>query len=291
MLMYFYRYCIVLLLSFSLSGCLKQPPAPIEYGSSPAKAKSEDYYDASSEIVEVKPKSTTFWGEKEVIEEKPEAQEEEKPLSLVSNKNGKEIYHEVIEGETLDSIAKQYGVSKETLIKKNDLEPPYELEELQLIMIPPKGSIPEVKKKQVETKLPDKTTPPAATPVVSGAGKLPVEGSIVSKFGQSYLGAINQGINISAPMGTDVYSSSNGEVIHSAYDPKFGNLIIIKSHNEDIFMAYAHMSDLSLKVGERVVEGQVLGHVGQTGKVTKPQLHFAIRKGKIPMDPVGYLKR
>ena len=141
--------------------------------------------------------------------------------------------------------------------------------------------MPEVKKKPVV----------ASKRISLRGGKLPVEGKIVSRFGQKYLGAINQGINISAPMDANIYSSSSGEVIHSAYDPKFGNLIIIKSHDEDIFMAYAHMADLNYKIGQNIVEGQVIGHVGQTGKVTKPQLHFAVRKGKIPIDPVGYLKK
>jgi murein DD-endopeptidase MepM/ murein hydrolase activator NlpD len=278
MLMYL-RYLLVLLVSFSLSGCLYQQPAPIEYGSSVAQKTSDDYYDASSKKEE-KIKVTTFWGGKEVKEKKKEI--EEKPLMLSEEATGKEIYHEVIEGETIDSIAKKYGIARSVLIKKNDLEPPYVLEELQLIMIPPKGSIDpiEIKKKPVDTKV-----------APARAGKMPVEGKIVSSFGQRYLGAINQGINISAAMDADIFSSSSGEVIHSAYDPKFGNLIIIKSHDEDIFMAYAHMTDLSLKVGQNIAEGQVVGHVGQTGKVTKPQLHFAVRKGKIPIDPVGYLKK
>lgn len=272
MLMYF-RYFLVLLISFILSGCLTQEPAPIEYGSSSAKAKSEEYYDASN---------NNSSGEIKTLKGKEKKKEEkEKPLMLSEEATGKEIYHEVIEGETIDSIAKKYGVPKEVLIQKNDLEPPYILEELQLIMIPPKGVVLNVKKKPVASN----------APVVSRGGKLPVEGKIVSRFGQRYLGAINQGINISAPMDADVYSSSSGEVIHSAYDPKFGNLIIVKSHDEDIFMAYAHMTDLNHKVGANIVEGQVIGNVGQTGKVTKPQLHFAVRKGKIPIDPVSYLKK
>lgn len=270
----YFRCFLVLVVSFTLSGCLNQAPAPIEYGSS-SKSKSEDYYDASSQDQEDKPIIKTIWGKKEVKEEK------EKPLMLGENATGKEIYHEVIEGETIDSIAKKYGISREVLIQKNDLEPPYVLEELQLIMIPPRGVVSSIVKKK-----------PVVTNVTSSrGGKLPVSGKIVSKFGQRYLGAINQGINISAPMDVDVYSSSSGEVIHSAYDPKFGNLIIVKSHDEDIFMAYAHMTDLSFKIGQNIVEGQAIGHVGQTGKVTKPQLHFAIRKGKIPIDPVGYLKK
>lgn len=278
MMMYFYKVTLLLLAAIMLSGCLNQAPAPIEYGSSVKKENPEGYYDASSEAKEEKPKIKTIWGKKEVKEEK-----EEKPLMLGDDATGKEIYHEVIEGETLDSIARKYGVNRDVLIKKNDLEPPYVLEELQLIMIPPKSSSSNtiIKKKPVATN----------QKVIPRLGKLPVQGKIVSHFGQRYLGAINQGINISAPMDAKVYSSSTGEVIHSAYDPKFGNLIIVKSHDEDIFMAYAHLTDLGHKVGENIVEGQVIGNVGQTGKVTKPQLHFAIRKGKIPIDPQGYMKK
>ena len=54
-------------------------------------------------------------------------------------------------------------------------------------------------------------------------------------------------------------------------------------------MAYSHMNDLTLKKGDPISTGEVIGHIGQTGNVTSPQLHFAVRQGKIPIDPVEYL--
>jgi len=269
-----FRSFILFITALSLSGCLNQSPAPIEYGVFDASPPKAEYHDAAASSTP-KTNQKTNWGGKEYKEKV------EKPLMLSDIATGKEIYHEVIEGETIDTIARKYGISRDVLIKVNDLEPPYQLEELQLIMIPAKNA---VKKNPVAKNAPVKTP-------VSRKGKLPVEGKVVSHFGQRYLGSINQGVNISAPMDAKIYSSSTGEVIHSSFDHKFGNLLIVRSDSEDIFMAYAHMSSLMLKVGDRVVEGEMIGHVGSSGKVTKPQLHFAIRKGKIPIDPLGYIKR
>ena len=104
-------------------------------------------------------------------------------------------------------------------------------------------------------------------------------------------GVKNNGINIQTSLGSDIHSLSTGSVAFAGNDPKFGNLIIVKSENEDIFMAYSHMNDLILKKGDPISNGQVIGHVGQTGNVTSPQLHFAIRQGKTPIDPVQYLSK
>lgn len=255
--MHLYKILLICLVAFLFSGCLSQTPAPIEYGlsASPKNNNDSDSHDK-------------------------EPKKEKKSLSVIAppNKSGKETYHEVAKNENIDSIAQKYQVPKEELIKLNMLEKPYELEHMQLIMIPSKGS-PQLKKKPVESKQAAKK------------GSLPVNGMIVSRFGQRYIGAINQGINIAALENSEILAIDAGTVIHSNHDPKFGNLIIIKSDNKDIFLAYGHMSKLQLKKGAKIAQNAVIGRVGTSGKVTKPQLHFAVRKGKIPINPETYLKQ
>ncbi len=292
--MRFINTIFILQIILMLSSCVTQPPAPIENGSSNISHKSgsrESDYDA---VIEEKGKVREFWGEKEVTEEVKE--EEEKKDSIVIDpradittpKRTTDISHEVIEGETLDSIAKKYDVSKEAIIAKNNLEPPYKLEELQILKIPPQNET----VVEIEDIIREKPASPA--PVIdhvdqgiASSRHMPVEGKIISKFGENQ----NQGVNIAAPMGADIHAIAEGVVMHSGFDAKFGNLIIIKSNDGDIFTAYAHMGDLSLKNGETITAGQVIGHVGQTGKVTSPQLHFAVRQGKVPIDPIAYLEK
>ena len=195
----------------------------------------------------------------------------------------------MIEGETIDSIAKQYGIEKDALIKANKLKAPYKLEELQIIKIPPQIA-PDSDVSVGDVITPNNIAPtPAASIAPASASLLPVSGTIISKFGDINAGVKNNGINVQAPLGSDVHSLSTGSVVFSGNDPKFGNLVIVKSENEDIFMAYSHMNDLTLKKGDPISTGEVIGHIGQTGNVTSPQLHFAVRQGKIPIDPVEYL--
>jgi murein DD-endopeptidase MepM/ murein hydrolase activator NlpD len=285
-------------LIFLLSSCVTQPPAPIENGSGGSttqkSSSKESYYDT----IEEKGKVREFWGGKEV-KENPDDSEDTKEVIVLAQKPSIEpvarrtaaINHEVIEGETLDSIAKKYEVSKEVIIATNNLEPPYKLEELQILKIPPQGdTLVEVEEIIKEKKLPP-TIIETEEPIAAAPINMPVEGKIILKFGENNLGNPNQGINIAAPVGSEIHAMAEGVVMHSGFDAKFGNLVIIKSSDSDIFTAYAHMSDLMLKNGENITSGQLVGHVGQTGKVTSPQLHFAVRQGKTPIDPITYLEK
>ena len=152
--MKFIRAIFFLPLLFILSSFVTQPPAPIEHGSSGNSSKPSasegGYYDTP---IESKGKLREFWGDKEVTdqvaEHKPEEQKEDEdkiaivqplPVQAEIQLRKADISHEVIEGETLDSIAKKYGLSRESIISKNKLNPPYQLEELQILKIPPQNS-------------------------------------------------------------------------------------------------------------------------------------------------------
>ena len=60
-------------------------------------------------------------------------------------------------------------------------------------------------------------------------------------------------------------------------------------HSNGFVTAYAHASELLVKRGDQVKRGQIIARAGQTGSVSSPQLHFEIRKGATPVDPVQYL--
>ena len=119
----------------------------------------------------------------------------------------------------------------------------------------------------------------------------PVRGKILSAYGAKNNGLFNDGINISAPRGTDVKAAENGVVAYAGNEVKgMGNLVIIQ-HSDGWMTIYAHLDSMSVKRGTTVRVGQSIGKVGMTGKVDKPQLHFEIRKGTKAYNPTQYLQK
>lgn len=136
-----------------------------------------------------------------------------------------------------------------------------------------------------------KTYTPPATPIKPRKSKFqwPVKGSIISKFGTIGKGRTNDGINIRAPEGAAVNAADAGVVVYSGNELKgFGNLILIR-HSDGWVTAYAHNRKLLVKKGQKVVKGEKISTIGDTGGVNEPQLHFEVRNGKKPLNPLSYL--
>ena len=113
----------------------------------------------------------------------------------------------------------------------------------------------------------------------------PVEGEVITKF----KAGVNDGINIAVPEGTSVKAAGAGEVMYAGNELKgLGELLLLK-HKDGWMTAYAHNSELLVKKGDTVKQGQVIAKSGKTGDVKKPQLHFEVRKGKQPVDPLPKL--
>jgi murein DD-endopeptidase MepM/ murein hydrolase activator NlpD len=139
------------------------------------------------------------------------------------------------------------------------------------------------------------TSPPAVAaipepPARAGPGFLwPVRGTVLSNFGAKGGGLHNDGINIGAARGTPVRAAEAGVVAYAGNELRsFGNLLLIK-HADGWITAYAHNERLLVKRGDTVRRGQSIAHVGATGSVSTPQLHFEIRRGSQVVDPRRYL--
>jgi murein DD-endopeptidase MepM/ murein hydrolase activator NlpD len=117
----------------------------------------------------------------------------------------------------------------------------------------------------------------------------PVKGKVISSFGPKKGGLNNDGINIAAPEGASVVAADNGVVAYAGNELRgFGNLLLIR-HADGWVTAYAHNEKLLVKRGEKVKRGQTVAQIGRTGNVSAPQLHFEIRRGTDPVDPLKYL--
>lgn len=117
----------------------------------------------------------------------------------------------------------------------------------------------------------------------------PTKGRVVSSFGPKSGGLYNDGINISAPLGTPFNAAESGEVVYAGNELKgYGNLLLIK-HQNGYLSAYAHADQLLVNKGDIVQKGQAIGKIGKSGDVTSPQLHFSIRQGKQAVDPEKFL--
>ena len=119
----------------------------------------------------------------------------------------------------------------------------------------------------------------------------PASGNISSHFGprRVRIGSSNhRGIDIAAPHGTAIVAADGGEVIFVGWQGGFGNLIQIRHDNGHVTY-YAHLSSMSVSVGERVYRGQRIGGMGMTGTATGVHLHFEIRINDIPVDPLLHL--
>jgi murein DD-endopeptidase MepM/ murein hydrolase activator NlpD len=130
----------------------------------------------------------------------------------------------------------------------------------------------------------------ADTPSADGTSfRWPVRGRIIAGFGTKPNGEKNDGINLAVPAGTSVKAVEAGTVIYAGNElAGYGNLILIR-HADGWVSAYAHNQDLLVKRGDTVKRGQIIAHAGMTGSVTSPQVHFELRKGAKPVNPLDYL--
>ncbi|SFE33357.1 Murein DD-endopeptidase MepM and murein hydrolase activator NlpD, contain LysM domain [Sulfitobacter brevis] len=100
---------------------------------------------------------------------------------------------------------------------------------------------------------------------------------------------MHSGVDFAAGMGTPLYATADGVVVHSGWQSGYGRLVKIQ-HDFGIETRYAHMSKLRVKVGQRVSRGQHIGDMGASGRVTGVHLHYEVRVGGNAVNPMIYIK-
>jgi murein DD-endopeptidase MepM/ murein hydrolase activator NlpD len=224
--------------------------------------------------------------------------------------------HVVAPGETLTKIAHQYGKSLAEIAKANNILPYSKISIGDRIVIPGariSSGKPEVDPAAAASKATNtKTiasnaltqsaslvTPSAETPGTDTAVKAaveatpgfrwPVRGRIIAGFGPKPNGQQNDGIDVAVPENTPIKAAEDGVVAYAGSELKgYGNLVLVR-HPNGYVTAYAHAKELLVKRGDQIKRGEVIAKSGQSGNVDAPQLHFEVRKGSAPVDPMQFL--
>ena len=204
-------------------------------------------------------------------------------------------------GDTLSEIAERYRVSEEDIVAINGItNPDYILSGDQLYVpaygvgrAPARPNAASLQTQQVSYQPSNSWAAPRRSagdvPSTSERFLWPVSGRVISGFGTGVNGERNDGVNIIADRGTPFRAAGAGTVRYVGNELRgFGNLLLIQ-HDDGFVTAYAHADRVTVERGQRVEAGQFVGHLGSTGDVSEPQLHFEIRQGTRPVDPSGLL--
>ncbi len=122
---------------------------------------------------------------------------------------------------------------------------------------------------------------PFAMPVLSGY-------RMTSGFGQRW-GRLHAGTDFAGAHGTPIHATGDGVVIHAGWLSGYGRLVKIR-HEFGIETRYAHMSRIRVREGERVVKGQRIGDMGNTGRSTGTHLHYETRVNGKPVNPMNFIR-
>lgn len=124
---------------------------------------------------------------------------------------------------------------------------------------------------------------------------LPLKGeiTITSNFGNrtsqyANVSKYHTGIDFSANIGTEIIASTEGTVVEVSSEGDYG--IHLKIERDEIITLYAHCSEILVKEGDVVSQGQIIAKTGNTGNTTGPHLHFEIRKNGECINPLEFLK-
>ncbi|HLG84027.1 MAG TPA: peptidoglycan DD-metalloendopeptidase family protein [Bradyrhizobium sp.] len=246
-----------------------------------------------------------------------------KPVAIATAPASAATVHVVNHGDTLHSIAHRYHVTVAELMRANNLDADAKLKLGARLNVPakvaaaapaapaaalqPVAAAPAAAPKLASAASPQQSArlaqaaptaedgaPESTVKAAEATGALPtfrwpVRGKVIASYGAKTNGKSNDGINLAVPEGTPVKAAEDGVVAYAGNELKgYGNLVLVR-HSNGYVTAYAHASELLVKRGDTIKRGQVIAKSGQSGEVASPQLHFEIRKGSQPVDPLQFL--
>lgn len=195
-------------------------------------------------------------------------------------------YYVVRRGDTLSEVAEICGVSRKSLAKWNRLNSPYTIHVKQKLRLKGQKGRAVAKNKPQQKRVSRSTTRTSSKSGGSTRLQRPVKGKISQRFSKAK-GVT--GVEFSGKRGDPVRAAGDGKVVYSGTGlVRYGKLLIIK-HDNNILTAYAHNSALQVAEGDVVKAGQQIARMGSSG-TDRVKLHFEVRRGGKPVDPMRYLK-
>lgn len=204
--------------------------------------------------------------------------------STESAQNRARRFHVVRPGESVESVATRYGVKPEHLMLANRIREPASLASGSRLYIPYDleriANDPSMSE-QIEDSVDSLELP------VSLRLPLKRETKVTSFFGWRNK-RLHDGIDLKGAVGDEIVAAADGRVISASRVKGYGRVVMLQ-HDGDWTTVYAHCSKLLVKHGQQVKAGQKIATVGRTGRSTGPHLHFEVRKGADPVDPLIFL--
>lgn len=204
----------------------------------------------------------------------------EKQKILIPSAGG--TLHPIQKDDTWEKIAQRYDLDDIDILKKTNYGVD-KLKEGEFIFVPGKRPLVDLmnQKMQEAYALRDLFISPLGGAITSSFGRRrhPVTGQV----------SVHGGIDIRAPMGSLVGAADDGVVIVASYDVGHYGVAVFIDHNNGYITHYGHLSSISVREGQRVRAGQIIGRSGASGRVTGPHLHFTVKKGAQSLDPLRFL--
>lgn len=185
------------------------------------------------------------------------------------------IIYKVVRGDSLSRISSRYAIPVTAILDANDLTSSTLVPGSHLFIPGVSLSVKDLRR------------------ALGELFSLPLHGRLTSRFGyrkDPFTGVrtYHTGIDLAAPYGTLIKSTMDGKVATTGYSSVFGNYAII-THDDGYQSLYGHMSSITVKRGQKVAQGAVVGKVGNTGYSTGCHLHFSIYKNGKMIDPYSVL--
>lgn len=199
----------------------------------------------------------------------------------------------VRQGDTLYSIGKRFGMDYHALARRNHIRYPYTIYVGQQLVLwgvaAPPRQLPGIHRPSSRTGSRHAVNRQKAT--LGGVRFIwPVKGKVSSGFGKRG-SRTHDGIDIVAKEGTPVVAAADGVVVYADQRLRgYGKMVILR-HAGNFFTAYAHNQRLLAYKGQKVKRGVIIARVGHTGRASGPHLHFEVRRGTTPVDPLAYLPK
>lgn len=182
------------------------------------------------------------------------------------------VRHTVAQGETAESIAKKYKGDVKEIVQYNGLESDAKLAAGDVLIIPD-GEAPQPTRSAAAGR------PKISQVSYDGYYLRPIQGGTKTQGLHGY-----NGVDLATYAGAPIFAAADGEVIVSRtsnWNGGYGKYVVI-AHQNGTQTLYAHNRENIVFVGQKAVQGQVIGYVGSTGRSSGPHVHFEVRGAKNP---------